>query len=174
MGNLCLGTCCVIHCSLWAVQTINFLYTHIECLKLINCTFVMLCNLYSYYFTCRCVAFPAEGSAWGLFCGHFLQKQLLDRHFTGTEPQGRIHSVLSSNCGFLEDCFKEWFLISTLTLKIYGTLEHPENLETLCNQDVLSHCMIQVRSMYFTEHLTLSLTMSQRCQHLGVGFCCIL
>ena len=24
MGNLCLGKCGVVHCSLWAVQTINF------------------------------------------------------------------------------------------------------------------------------------------------------
>ena len=27
MGNLCFGKCCVLHCSLWAVQTINFPYT---------------------------------------------------------------------------------------------------------------------------------------------------
>ena len=27
MGNLCFGKCGVLHCSLWAVQTIYFLYT---------------------------------------------------------------------------------------------------------------------------------------------------
>ena len=25
-GNLCFGKCVVLHCSLWAVQTMNFLY----------------------------------------------------------------------------------------------------------------------------------------------------
>ena len=29
-GNLCFGKCCGIHCSLWAVQTINFQYNYMQ------------------------------------------------------------------------------------------------------------------------------------------------
>ena len=31
MGNLCFGKCSVLHCSLWAVQTIYFPYHSTEC-----------------------------------------------------------------------------------------------------------------------------------------------
>ena len=40
-GNICLGKCCVLHCSLWGVQTIHFPIRIMQCSNAteINCSY---------------------------------------------------------------------------------------------------------------------------------------
>ena len=56
MGNICLGKCSVLHCSLWAVQSINFLFVLIhntECSNSleINCKHTHIANNFRFLTT---------------------------------------------------------------------------------------------------------------------------
>ena len=41
MGNLCFGKCGILHCGLWVVQTIYFLYTQ-HMYRMLKCTCITI------------------------------------------------------------------------------------------------------------------------------------